>query len=339
MGVDQKQVAAVLLFGEELDELLGVHLPADGLALLLLLAVGDLGHLALVIQLLQDIAQGLVGLDGSLVLLGQPLGGLLVGELQVLSGVHLDQRLDAVVHGVLTQIAHVAQPRQSRLPQLHLVEDSVELLQADALPAQGHALVVLGEADHIVLGLLALLEDFLHDLGLGDGAQAELGEQRRQVLDHDLVAGGILIIVNEDQDGGAALVLAVGSDDVDQLSHAQAHSRIGSAETGAMQRLDGGLDDLLQLLVAALDGIDGVLVRQETELLVGHLDVVVADALQALGQGEGCRVAILLEDSRSVGFFQNEYHDCSSFCNMWVLMRCRRDHYVVIIYFHTAITL
>lgn len=307
MGVDQHQVAAVLLLAVELDELLGVHLAAHGLALLLLLAILDLGHLALGVHGLQNLPQGLVRLGRGLVLLGQPLAGLLVADaLQVLGGVDLDQRLDAAVHGVLAQIADIPQIGQSRLPQLHLVEDGIQLLQLDALAAQGHVLGLPDIADHAVFALLTLLEELLGHAALGHDRQAELSKQLRQILPHDLVAGGILVVIDEHQDGGPTLVLAIARDDVDQLGHAQADG--GVVHAGAVQRLDSLQDDLLQLDIAGLEAVDSVLIRQEVELLVGDLDALLGQPLQPLAEAERGHIPVAFEDTLRVLFVHDEYH-------------------------------
>ena len=322
MAVDEDDHPPVALLGEELLELLDVHFGTGGLALLLFLTVLHLGKADVGVDDLQDVDQGLVGLGRLLVLLGQPLGGALLDEPQVIGGVGGDQRLDTGLDGTLVQVAHL-QAVHGRLPQLQLIEDHVGLLEAHAVDAEvAVVLLLVHEGGDPILGLLALLEETLDGLGLGQRLDAEEVQDGRHILDQDLVPLGIFLVGDEGHHNLSLAGLATGADQRDQLGDTQADDRI--IHGGLLDRLNGPLDDLLEAHLAGLDRVDGVVVRQEVELLVLDIPVVDGGARQSLGQTEGRHVLVLGEHLIPYGVLvSNDYqcHVVSSFCivsGMWV---------------------
>jgi hypothetical protein len=326
MSIDHQQQTSVLalLLGEEVDELVHIHL---GLILTLLITSLHLGQLDVGAGLGHDLNEGLVSFDSHLVLLLEHLADLLdvillgqTSDLHVVVGVGVDQSGQQSLHVVLGQVINL-QTTQSRLPQLDRIEGEQSLLQDMTTVIDPNLLVVLDEGSNLRHDLLALtLEDLLHDLTIGDGLDAELTEDAGQELHQELVARSrplitiINVIQNEDNDVGTVLAqllllllgaLALGAQDVHDLGHADADLAI--LDGGLMQSLPSLLDQLLALDGTVQNTVDLILIGQECGLAVGNLQLVLADAL-ALAAGERCDIVVLLENLSCLTLFQNEYH-------------------------------
>ena len=277
--VDQHQEVAVRTLDKVLDELLRVHLGTNGLALLLLLAVNDLGELQLLVTVAhanQNAPNLLVIVRDLLIPPSQLLCELLGAVMQVLGGEHPGQGLGPAVSQVAAQGRDLGL-NGSILPQLnvevldelglqlralgagqavHLLVrvDAVDLLLDDGLLAD--AILLLLTLVGLLLLLLGNREDVLDEAGIGDRLDAEQTEHRLQIGGDDLVPDGVLIIQDKHQNRRVLLaplpgVIVSGTGGhCDQEGHGD--RKIGTLGLDLAHGLGGLLAQLLQALLVQL---------------------------------------------------------------------------------------
>lgn len=329
VGIDQRQDGAVPVLGEELLELLHIHLV---LVLLLALVAGlGLRHLLGLGQLheLQNVAQVIVRIDRGLVLGPHELANLLAvlllvegrGDPQVVIGVGVDEVMDQIDHVAAGHVldVHLA---QDRLMQLDCVVVQQQLFECCTFAGHAGALVAL-VVGHLLQHVLPLaLEQLLDQLGAGEDLQPELAEQGAQVLPQELDAGlavGIcdaLVVVDEHHHCGRHSLLLVllaghllGVDHVDNHGHGDAQQLVALL-MGLTERLDRLLDGSLGGDVAGHDAVDDVSVGQQAlQLAVVDFQAVLAVAL-LLTQAECRNVLVTVEHAGSLVLMQHEYHRC-----------------------------